>query len=51
MRSSISSRPSDVVSALLGRHEQMQPRGDRGLLRAYPMPLLERLVAPEAPIR
>jgi len=44
MRSSISSRPSDVVSALLVDTSECDRAVIADNLRAYPMPLLERLV-------
>lgn len=43
--------PSDVVSALLVDTSKCDRAVIADYLRAYPMPLLERLVAPEAPIR
>ncbi len=51
MRSSISSRPSDVVSALLVDTSECDRATIADHLRAYPMPLLERLVATDCRVR
>jgi len=51
MRSSISSRPSDVVSALLVDASECDRATIAPHLRAYPAPLLERLVATACRVR
>ncbi len=51
MRSSVSSRPSDVVSALLVDTSECDRAVIVDYLRAYPMPLLERLVAADCHVR
>ncbi len=51
MRSSISSRRSDVVSALLVDTSECDRAVIADYLRAYPMPLLERLVAADCHVR
>ncbi len=51
MRSSISSRPSDVVSALLVDASECDQETIADHLRAYPTPLLQRLVAAQCRIR
>ncbi len=51
MRSSDSSRPSDVVSALLVDTSECDRAVIADHLRAYPMPLLERLVTADCRVR
>jgi len=51
MRSSISSRPSEVVSALLVDTSECDRAVIADYLRAYPVPLLERLVAADCHVR
>jgi len=51
LRSSISSRPSEVVSALLVDTSECDRAVIADYLRAYPVPLLERLVAADCHVR
>ncbi len=51
MRSSVSSRSSDVVSALLVDTSECERATIADHLRAYPMPLLERLVTAGCRVR
>ena len=51
MRSSVSSRPSDVVSALLVDASERDHGTIADHLRAYPTPLLQRLVSAQCRIR